>query len=61
MAALGWLTAALPDEPVVLTTQTANTPSMRLATKLGFTEVERFEAWDAGQWLGMRPTAVPSR
>ncbi|MFF7844770.1 GNAT family N-acetyltransferase [Streptomyces ossamyceticus] len=54
-AALGRLVAALPDEPVVLTTQTANTPSMRLATKLGFTEVERFEAWDAEQWLGMRP------
>ncbi|MET9844218.1 GNAT family N-acetyltransferase [Streptomyces ossamyceticus] len=54
-AALGRLAAVLPDEPVVLTTQTANTPSMRLATKLGFTEVERFEAWDAEQWLGMRP------
>jgi hypothetical protein len=33
---------------------------MRLAAKLGFTEVERFEAWDAEQWLGMRPPAVPS-
>ncbi|MET7575630.1 GNAT family N-acetyltransferase [Streptomyces sp. NPDC005492] len=52
-AALGWVAEALPGEPVVLTTQTANTRSMRLAAKLGFTEVERFEAWDAGQWLGM--------
>ena len=23
--------------------------------KLGFTEVERFQAWDAEQWLGLRP------
>ena len=53
-AALGWLAGALPGEPVVLTTQTANDRSMRLAPKLGFTEVERFEAWGAEQWLGMR-------
>jgi len=39
---------------VVLTTQSANGRSMRLAAKLGFTEVERFEAWGAEQWLGMR-------
>ncbi|MFF5306946.1 GNAT family N-acetyltransferase [Streptomyces sp. NPDC013161] len=57
-AALGWLDVVLPGEPVVLTTQTANARSMRLAAKLGFTEVERFEAWDAEQWLGMRSTAV---
>ncbi|WOX07828.1 GNAT family N-acetyltransferase [Streptomyces sp. N50] len=57
-AALGWLDGVLPGEPVVLTTQTANARSMRLAAKLGFTEVERFEAWDAEQWLGMRSTAV---
>ncbi|MDF2273304.1 GNAT family N-acetyltransferase [Streptomyces coacervatus] len=52
-AALDWLAGALPGEPVVLATQTANARSMRLAAKLGFTEVERFEAWDAEQWLGM--------
>src|ERR1700760_1552913 len=40
-AALAWLAVALPGEPVVLTTQTANVASMRLAEKLGFTEVER--------------------
>jgi hypothetical protein len=28
---------------------------MRLAAKLGFTEVERYRAWDADQWLGRRP------
>ncbi|MFI6475263.1 GNAT family N-acetyltransferase [Streptomyces sp. NPDC050516] len=59
-AALGWLTGALPGEPVVLTTQSANAASMRLAAKLGFTEVERFEAWGAEQWLGMRSPVTPS-
>ncbi|MFG2517360.1 GNAT family N-acetyltransferase [Streptomyces sp. NPDC048584] len=53
-AALGWFDGALPGEPVVLTTQTANAASMRLATKLGFAEVERFRAWEAEQWLGLR-------
>jgi RimJ/RimL family protein N-acetyltransferase len=55
-AALDWLDGVLPGEPVVLTTQSANLSSMRLAAKLGFTEVERFEAWDAEQWLGIRST-----
>ncbi|MET9827482.1 GNAT family N-acetyltransferase, partial [Streptomyces sp. NPDC006349] len=59
-AALGWLAAALPGEPVVLATQTANAGSMRLAAKLGFTEVERFEAWGARQWLGMWSPATAS-
>ncbi|MET9890336.1 GNAT family N-acetyltransferase [Streptomyces sp. NBC_00647] len=59
-AALGWLADALPGEPVVLTTQTANVGSMRLAAKLGFTEVERFEAWGAEQWLGMWSPVTPS-
>ncbi len=59
-AALGWLDVTLPGEPVVLFTQTANARSMRLAAKLGFTEVERFEAWDAEQWFGMRPPVTPS-
>jgi len=45
---------------VVLTTQTANVSSMRLAAKLGFTEVERFEAWGAEQWLGMWSPVTPS-
>ncbi|MEV4230101.1 GNAT family N-acetyltransferase [Streptomyces bobili] len=53
-AALEWFDGALPGEPVVLTTQTANVGSMRLAAKLGFIEVERFQAWDAEQWLGVR-------
>ncbi|MFH8342580.1 GNAT family N-acetyltransferase [Streptomyces sp. AM6-12] len=59
-AALGWLADELPGEPVVLTTQCANTGSLRLAAKLGFTEVERFAAWDAEQWLGIRLPDTPS-
>ena len=59
-AALGWLAAELPGEPVVLFTQTANTRSMRLAAKLGFTEVERFEAYGAEQWLGRWSSVTPS-
>ncbi|MFC4070335.1 GNAT family N-acetyltransferase [Actinoplanes subglobosus] len=60
-AALDWLGRALPGEAVVLTTQSANTGSMRLAAKLGFSEVARFHAWDAEQWVGLRQpvTAAP--
>ncbi|MEV1053809.1 GNAT family N-acetyltransferase [Streptomyces sp. NPDC049887] len=58
-AALDWLGGVLPGEPVVLATQTANVSSMRLAAKLGFAEVERFQAWDAEQWLGLRSPVVP--
>jgi RimJ/RimL family protein N-acetyltransferase len=59
-AALDWLADTLPGEPVVLFTQTANAPSMRLAAKLGFTEVTRYEAWGAEQWFGMRSSVSPS-
>jgi RimJ/RimL family protein N-acetyltransferase len=52
-AALDWFADSLPGEPVVLCTQTANDRSMRLAVKLGFTEVERFEEWGAEQWFGV--------
>ncbi|GGQ12551.1 N-acetyltransferase [Streptomyces griseomycini] len=58
-AALDWFAGVLPGEPVVLATQTANVRSMRLAAKLGFTEVERFRAWDAEQWLGLRSPVTP--
>lgn len=51
-AALGWFASARPGEPVALRTQTANTASMRLAAKLGFTEVARYEDYGAEQWLG---------
>ncbi|WP_406440407.1 GNAT family N-acetyltransferase [Streptomyces sp. NBC_00631] len=52
-AALDWFSGVLPGEPVALYTQTANIRSMRLAAKLGFTELERFRAWDAEQWFGV--------
>lgn len=58
-AALDWFDGVLPGEPVALATQTANAGSLRLAAKLGFTEVERFRAWDAEQWLGMRSPVTP--
>ncbi|MGW2746600.1 GNAT family N-acetyltransferase [Streptomyces sp. NPDC001450] len=59
-AALEWFAGALPSEPVVLCTQTANVRSMRLAAKLGFTEVERFAEYGAEQWFGVWSSATPS-
>ncbi|MFF4444279.1 GNAT family N-acetyltransferase [Streptomyces sp. NPDC001502] len=59
-AALDWFADALPGEPVVLCTQTANDRAMRLAAKLGFTEVERFEEYGAEQWFGVRSPLTPS-
>ena len=54
-AALAWVGRAVPGEPVVLCTQTANQPSMRVAERLGFVEVGRcVEEYDAEQWLGVR-------
>jgi RimJ/RimL family protein N-acetyltransferase len=59
-AALNWFAVAFPGEPVGLCTQTANDRSMRLAAKLGFTEVERLEKYGAEQWFGVRPPVTPS-
>jgi RimJ/RimL family protein N-acetyltransferase len=59
-AALAWFADALPSEPVVLCTQTANDSAMRLAAKLGFTEVERFEEYGAEQWFGVWSSVTPS-
>ncbi|MFJ4869022.1 GNAT family N-acetyltransferase [Streptomyces sp. NPDC088757] len=56
-AALGWCAGARPGEPVVLRTRTANDRAMRLAARLGFTEVERYEEYGAEQWLGVRAPA----
>lgn len=57
--ALDWFANAFPGEPVVLCTQIANKRSMRLAAKLGFSEVERFEEWGAEQWFGAWTPASP--
>jgi RimJ/RimL family protein N-acetyltransferase len=59
-AALGWFAGELPGEPLALFTQTANVRSMRLAAKLGFTEVERFQAYGAEQWFGLWSPVTPS-
>ncbi|WP_327418961.1 GNAT family N-acetyltransferase [Streptomyces sp. NBC_01233] len=59
-AALDWFAAALPGEPVVLCTQNANDRAMRLAAKLGFTEVERFEEYGAEQWFGVWSSVTSS-
>ena len=58
-AVLAWYARAAPGEPVVLCTQTANDRSMRLAAKLGFVEVRRYEAWGAEQWFGMWSPIAP--
>jgi RimJ/RimL family protein N-acetyltransferase len=58
-AVLGWFADAFPGQPVVLCTQTANERSMRLAAKLGFTEVQRFQDWGAEQWMGVRQVTPP--
>ncbi|KIF78212.1 hypothetical protein QR77_39370, partial [Streptomyces sp. 150FB] len=59
-AALDWFADTRPGEPLVLCTQTANDRAMRLAAKLGFTEVERFEEYGAEQWFGVWSPAAPS-
>ncbi|PWK63358.1 RimJ/RimL family protein N-acetyltransferase [Streptomyces sp. CG 926] len=59
-AALDWVADAAPDEPVVLCTQSANDRAKRLAAKLGFTEVERFEEFGAEQWFGVRTPVTSS-
>ncbi|HBZ83560.1 MAG TPA: GNAT family N-acetyltransferase, partial [Brevibacillus sp.] len=59
-AALDWFAHTHPGEPVVLSTQTANEAAMRVAAKLGFTEVERFEDYGAEQWLGVWYPGTPS-
>jgi RimJ/RimL family protein N-acetyltransferase len=53
-AVLEWIDHVLPDEPVVLCTQSANEASVRLAARLGFVEQERFVEFDAEQWFGVR-------
>ncbi|MDX3310512.1 GNAT family N-acetyltransferase [Streptomyces sp. NPDC054884] len=43
----------LPDQPVLIVTQTANERSLRLATRLGFQRVGTFEAHDTEQTLAV--------
>ncbi|WP_040779314.1 GNAT family N-acetyltransferase [Nocardia pneumoniae] len=50
-AALRTAAAELPDQPVIVVTQTANHRSLKLAARLGFQPVGTFEAFDAQQTL----------
>ncbi|MEU0407775.1 hypothetical protein ABZ307_08075 [Streptomyces griseorubiginosus] len=43
----------VPGEPVVLATRTDNDRSLRLARRLGFVEVGRFEEFGGEQWYGV--------
>ena len=56
-AVLAWADEVL-GEPVVVCTQTANTPSLALARRVGFTELARFEEFGAEQWCGVRQPGV---
>lgn len=58
-AVLVWAAEVLAGEPVVLCTQVANGRAMRLATKLGFVEVERFAEFGAEQWFGVWSLSAP--
>lgn len=43
----------LPDQPVLIITQSANSASLRLANRLGFRAVTTFEQWGAEQTLAV--------
>ena len=60
VAVLDWFAGAIRGEPVVLCTQAANARSLRLAARLGFSEVDRFDEFGAEQWFGVRSSAAPS-
>lgn len=52
-AALEWFGSESPEETVILTAQTTNAASVRVAEKLGFVEVDRFEEYGTEQWFGV--------
>ena len=52
-AALRAAAGELPDQPVLIVTQSANERSLRLAARLGFQRVGTFEAFDAEQTLAV--------
>ncbi|MEU5396951.1 GNAT family N-acetyltransferase [Streptomyces tibetensis] len=52
-AALRAAASELPDQPVLIVTQTANTRSLDLAARLGFRRVATFEAYEAEQTLAV--------
>jgi RimJ/RimL family protein N-acetyltransferase len=54
-AALRAAAGELPDQPVLIVTQSANDRSRRLAGRLGFQEVSQFGEFDAKQVLAVAP------
>ena len=56
-AVLQWIDDVLPGESVVVCTQVVNHASVRLAERLGFEEVSRFEEFGADQWFGVRASS----
>lgn len=57
-AALRAAADELPDQPVLLVTQTANERSMKLAARLGFRPIGTFEEYGAEQALCTAPLSV---
>jgi hypothetical protein len=53
MALLRTAAAALPDEPVIVVTQSANVRSLTLARRLGFLAATTFEEFGAEQTLAV--------
>ncbi|GAA2318592.1 GNAT family N-acetyltransferase [Streptomyces hawaiiensis] len=52
-AALRAAASQLPDQPVLIVTQTVNSRSLDLASRLGFRSVSTFEAYEAEQTLAV--------
>jgi RimJ/RimL family protein N-acetyltransferase len=57
-AALRAAAVELPDQPVLLVTQSANERSLALAARLGFRPVSTFEEWGAEQTLCTAPLST---
>ncbi|MER5646639.1 GNAT family N-acetyltransferase [Streptosporangium sp. NPDC002524] len=57
-AALRAAASELPDQPVLLVTQTANERSLRLAARLGFRPIGTFEEYGAEQTLCTAPLSA---
>lgn len=57
-AALRAAAHELPDQPVLIVTQTANKRSLKLAARLGFRPVSTFEEFDAEQTLCTAPLST---
>ncbi|MEU8038935.1 GNAT family N-acetyltransferase [Streptosporangium sp. NPDC049078] len=57
-AALRAAADELPDQPVLLVTQTANKRSLKLAARLGFFPISTFEEFGAEQTLCMTPLSM---